>query len=229
MTDSLAKAGRPVTPIAMPDPASSTRPDPRSIQRVQQIRKAVLLVAILAVVALAAVTAPRLAGGAVHAAILGSGVVALVIAVVGRAWCSLYIGGRKKAEIVDRGPYSITRNPLYLFSFLGAFGMGAQTGSLTLAALFVAVSVIVFLATVRREEAWLLDAFAEPYRSYCDVTPRFWPRWSRWRDSPEISVTPKYFLTTLRDGSVMFLAIPLFWGITSLHEAGRLPSFFGLI
>ena len=27
----------------------------------------------------------------------------IIVAIVGRAWCSLYIGGRKKAEIVDRG------------------------------------------------------------------------------------------------------------------------------
>ena len=72
----------------------------------------------------------RVAAAAVVAVVCA--VVALVC-IVGRAWCSLYIGGRKKAEIVDRGPYSISRNPLYVFSFMGAFGVGAQTGSVTLA------------------------------------------------------------------------------------------------
>lgn len=59
------------------------------------------------------------------------GLIAIMVCVLGRAWCSLYIGGRKKQEIVTCGPYSLCRNPLYVFSFIGAFGIGAQTGSLT--------------------------------------------------------------------------------------------------
>lgn len=224
MTDLLAGPGTPEIPLV-----EASRPDPRVIQRVQRIRKAVLLVAILGVIGLSMATRPALSGAAAHAGILSAGVIALVVAIVGRAWCSLYIGGRKKSEIVDRGPYSVSRNPLYVFSFLGAFGMGAQTGSLALAGLFTAIAVAVFLATVRREEAWLLGTFGEDYRRYRDATPRFWPRWSGWRDEPDLTVAPQYFLTTLRDGSAMLLAVPLFWGIAALHELHLLVPVFRLI
>ena len=224
MTDLLARPGRPDIPVV-----AAPRPDPRAIQRVQRIRKGVLLVAILAVIGLSLVTAPVLTGATAHAIILGAGVIALVVAIVGRAWCSLYIGGRKKSEIVDRGPYSVSRNPLYVFSFLGAFGMGAQTGSLTFAGLFMAIAIAVFLATVRREEAWLLGTFGEDYRRYHGSTPRFWPRWSGWHDAPALTVAPEYFLTTLRDGSAMLLALPLFWGITALHQSHLLATAFRLI
>ena len=223
MTDLLAGPGTPEIPLV-----EASRPDPHAIQRVQRIRKAVLLVAILGVIGLSLATTPALSGPAVHGVIVGAGVMALVVAIVGRAWCSLYIGGRKKSEIVDRGPYSVSRNPLYVFSFLGAFGMGAQTGSLTLAGLFTAVAMAVFLATVRREEAWLLGTFGEDYQRYRDATPRFWPRWSGWRDEPDLTVAPQYFLTTLRDGSAMFLAVPLFWGIAALHDLHLLASTFRL-
>ena len=47
-------------------------------------------------------------------------------------WSSLYIAGRKGRELVTVGPYSTCRNPLYFFSIVGAAGMGAQSGSLTL-------------------------------------------------------------------------------------------------
>ncbi len=218
MTDLLAEPGTAEKAVIEAVLPNDVRPDPGAIQRVQRIRKAVLLVAILAVIGLSLVTAPVLTGTATHAIILGIGVMVLVVAIVGRAWCSLYIGGRKKAEIVDRGPYSVSRNPLYVFSFLGAFGMGAQTGSLTLAGLFTAIAMTVFFATVRREEAWLTGTFGEDYRRYHDRTPRFWPRWSGWRDEPALVMAPEYFLTTLRDGSVMLLAIPLFRGIAALHE-----------
>jgi protein-S-isoprenylcysteine O-methyltransferase Ste14 len=224
VTDLLAGPGAPESPLL-----EASRPDPRAIQRVQRIRKAVLLAAILGVIGLSMATTPALSGGAAHGVILGAGVIALVVAIVGRAWCSLYIGGRKKSEIVDCGPYSVSRNPLYVFSFLGAFGMGAQTGSLMLAGLFTAIAVAVFLATVRREEAWLLGTFGEDYRRYLDSTPRFWPRWSGWRDAPGLTVAPEYFLTTLRDGSAMLLAVPLFWVITALHQLHLLVPAFRLI
>ncbi|MEG0818380.1 MAG: isoprenylcysteine carboxylmethyltransferase family protein, partial [Brevundimonas sp.] len=102
------------------------------LQRVQKLRKLALLGGIVAVVALAFFT--RSMGGetVLHEGLEAFGLALIAVCIVGRAWCSLYIGGRKKAEIVNRGPYSISRNPLYIFSFMGAFGVGAQTGSLTL-------------------------------------------------------------------------------------------------
>ncbi|WP_419756198.1 methyltransferase family protein [Brevundimonas sp.] len=196
---------------------SSSPPD---LRRVQLIRKAVLLVAILSVVAVVAVS--RTVGGetAFHEGLEMVGMAAMVVCIVGRAWCSLYIGGRKKAEIVDRGPYSVSRNPLYVFSFIGAFGMGAQSGSVTIAAVFVLITVLVFAATVKREEAWLSDAFGSTYAAYVARTPRFWPDFSKWRDQETIEVRPRFFLTTLRDGLVMLIAFPLFEGLEHLQDIG---------
>lgn len=39
-----------------------------------------------------------------HKAIEWIGVVLIFICIFGRSWCSLYIGGRKKTELVTRGP-----------------------------------------------------------------------------------------------------------------------------
>lgn len=44
------------------------------------------------------------ADGLMRRLIENIGLALVVIAVVGRAWCSLYIGGRKAAELVTAGP-----------------------------------------------------------------------------------------------------------------------------
>jgi protein-S-isoprenylcysteine O-methyltransferase Ste14 len=57
---------------------------------------------------------------------------------LGRTWCSLDISGRKKRELVTVGPYALVRNPLYIFTLLEAFGIGAQSGSMLSAGWFAA-------------------------------------------------------------------------------------------
>lgn len=191
------------------------------LQKVQKIRKAAIGLCLLGAVALTLVTA-SLEGAGLHAGVEAFGLGLMVVAIVGRAWCSLYIGGRKKAEIVDRGPYSISRNPLYVFSYVGAFGIGAQTGSLMLGGLFLLLAMIVFHFTVKREEAWLGAAFGAPYHDYCARTPRFGPDFSKWRDAEVLEVRPQFFLMTLRDGLVFLLAIPIFEGIEAMQHMGWL-------
>lgn len=195
------------------------------LQAVQKVRKGAVLIALLGLVGLTMVSQSATGlDSPLHEGVEAVGLAAIVFAIVGRAWCSLYIGGRKKAEIVSRGPYSISRNPLYIFSFFGAFGVGAQSGSLTLAVLFTLASVAVFYLTVRREEAWLGATFGAAYADYKARTPRFLPDFSLWRDEPELSVRPNFFLTTIRDGLVFLLAIPLFEAVDLAQAQGWLAA-----
>ena len=196
------------------------------IQTVQRVRKGAILVALLALIGLSIVT-QSIGGvdGNWHETVEAIGLGAIVLSIVGRAWCSLYIGGRKKAEIVDRGPYSISRNPLYVFSFFGAFGMGAQTGSLTIAGLFVVAAFLVFLLTVQREEAFLSREFGAVYSAYKARVPRFGPRFSLWRDESELTIRPAFFLLTIRDGLVFLLALPIFELIDMGQAEGWLRVF----
>lgn len=193
-------------------------PAPLDLGAIQKLRKLAVGLALVGLLTLAVVT-QSIGGvdGPWHETVEAVGLAAIVLAIVGRAWCTLYIGGRKKAEIVDRGPYSLSRNPLYLFSFVGAFGIGAQSGSLVIAAGFVGAAVLVFHFTVLREEAFLLREFGDGYARYMARTPRFWPRFSLWRDADELTIRPSLFLLTIRDGLVLLLAIPLF----ELIDAGQ--------
>ena len=202
--------------------------DPDHLRRVQLIRKAVLAACILAVCLLAALSRTPKGEEGMHETIEAVGLAMIVICIVGRAWCSLYIGGRKKAEIVDRGPYSISRNPLYVFSFIGALGMGAQTGSIILSFTFLIIAYAVFYATVRREEEWLGAVFGEPYADYVARTPRFWPDFSKWRDQETLEIRPSFFLTTLSDGLAFLLVIPLFEALEHAQGVGWVKALFTL-
>lgn len=199
-----------------------------AIRRMQIVRKIVLFFLILAVIAFATFTRTLNGETPFHEVLETVGLILIGVAIVGRGWCSLYIGGRKKAEIIDQGPYSISRNPLYVFSFIGAFGIGAQTGSIVLALLFVLIAYVVFWATVKGEEAWLLDAFGEPYAAYLKRTPRFWPNFSLWRAEETLEVRPGFFLTTIADGLTFLLAIPIFELIERAQDAGWIHTIFTL-
>ena len=53
------------------------------------------------------------------------------IGAFGRIWCSLYIAGYKNNVLVIEGPYSMCRNPLYFFSFIGGIGVACATETFT--------------------------------------------------------------------------------------------------
>ena len=81
-----------------------TTSDPHHLRRVQLIRKAVLAVCLVGVCVLAGISHTLSGDHGFHEGMESFGLALILICIVGRSWCSLYIGGRKKAEIVDRGP-----------------------------------------------------------------------------------------------------------------------------
>ena len=109
----------------------------RALQRVQLRRKLALLMAFgIAVPALAFVNSYwREPWPTFYVSIEWVGIALILVCIAGRTWCTAYIGGRKKRELVTTGPYSIVRNPLYVFTLIGAVGVGLQFGSLIVAAI----------------------------------------------------------------------------------------------
>jgi protein-S-isoprenylcysteine O-methyltransferase Ste14 len=161
--------------------------------------------------------------GGVDDVIEAFGVSFIGAAILGRLWCTLYIGGRKSDLVVSAGPYSIMRNPLYFFSAIGAAGAGAQSGSLAVALLLGILCVIAFQIVIRREERFLSGQFGADYQEYLARVPRFWPNMRLFRDEPVLSAQPKRLYVTLMDGLVFFAAIPAFEAVEYLQQTGALP------
>ncbi len=195
-----------------------------ALNSVQTVRKIVLLLAVIIGVLAIAVTASRWADmSMIRNAIEWCGVLLIVVCIVGRTWSSFYIGGRKNREIVRLGPYSVSRNPLYLFSFIGAAGVGAQFGSLTIALICVLLAWLVFRPVVNKEEQALMARYGDPYRAYMAEVPRFLPRLSLWQNVDTLTISPRSVMMTFLDACVFLLAIPLAEGIRLLQHAGYLP------
>ncbi len=147
----------------------------------------------------------------------------LIAAMLGRALCTLFIGGRKNTEILAIGPYAVVRNPLYVASFLGVLGLGLAWGMITVLAVLVLAFVLYYQKVVAREEGFLRDRFGAAFDAYCAKTPRWWPDWSLWQAPEAISVQPKFVLITLRDAAWFVLALPLIELIKYAQAAGYLP------
>ena len=95
-----------------------------------------------------------------------------------RFWSTLHIGGRKRVEVVEDGPYAMCRNPLYLGTLLNvsSAALFLESPLLLAGALLLALSYVAL--TIPAEERFLAAKLGEPYRDYCRRVPRLLPRLS---------------------------------------------------
>jgi protein-S-isoprenylcysteine O-methyltransferase Ste14 len=106
--------------------------------------------------------------------ILGSS----LIVIAGLAIRAIASGQLKKnEELAVCGPYSYTRNPLYLGSILIAIGFALAARSLWIWVLLLTLFVFIYVPVIGSEEAFLRSKFPE-FESYAQRVPRLMPHWS---------------------------------------------------
>ncbi len=152
---------------------------------------------------------------------------ALIIAgSFGRIWSYLYICGRKTDELVIIGPYSITRNPLYLFSLIAAVGVGLASENILVLGLIVLVFGLVYPIVIRSEEKELVLRHGKAFQEYAHTVPRFIPKTFVIQQPEHYKVHVHLF------GRVFFDAMWFVWlfilmeVIEKLHEAKVIPVLF---
>lgn len=84
----------------------------------------------------------------------------------------------ERTVLVTRGPFQLTRHPIYLFQVLMLAGT-----ALLLPTLLSGVTLLIHFVCVQikatGEESYLLLAHGEEYRYYLGRTGRLIPRWRR--------------------------------------------------
>lgn len=103
----------------------------------------------------------------------------------GRLWALTYIGPKSRAEgkrradrLITEGPYSLTRNPLYVANLTIAAGilLAANRWVLLLA---VPLGVVYYTLVAMAEEEFLMKEFPDQWESFVRSIPRFLPRLRR--------------------------------------------------
>jgi len=152
----------------------------------------------------------------------------LLIACLGRIWCIMYIGGHKNNSVVSAGPYSMVRNPLYVFSFIGALGLVLMTHSIIIAALLLIFYVGIYPFVVAKEESNLHELFGESYKEYCKKTPRFIPSLKLYSTETKVPPDVSRLEKSLFDSGCFVLAFVALSGIRLAHDSGIIPILFRL-
>lgn len=176
-------------------------------------------IVVLPVVVLAAPVWDGLPLAALHMA----GILCVVAAVLGRFWSILHICGRKNSAVMQDGPYSLCRHPLYLFSTIGAMGFGLMLGSLTVTALIGGTVFAILSMTAAREEAFLRHTFGARYDNYAAKVPRMIPL-GRFHTPASVTFDTGTLARNMADALVFLGLIPLAGMIGWLHLADVLPT-----
>lgn len=188
----------------------------------QKARIQVLQVGALMLSAVLLLTHPAWVGDA-HEFIEFLGFGFVLTCVAGRAWSILYVGSKKNQQLVTSGPYSMTRNPLYFFSTLGAIGIGLIHGSIIVSLTLGLVAYGVLAITAAKEAEHLKTLFGTRYDTYARSTPMFWPKLSQYSDTSEVAFSPKALKRTVIDGLFFLATFPLIEVIEHLQVEGTLP------
>lgn len=150
------------------------------------------------------------------------GLVLLATAAFGRLWCLLFVAGRKNEEVVRDGPYSIVRNPLYVFSLLGAVGFGLAVENPLLALVLGIVFIGYYHFVISGEESFLSASFGESYRAYLREVPRWIPSFRLYHSPRMIEVDTRKVLHGIGD-AMWFVWAFVLWELMEVVRSSVLP------
>ncbi|MGJ8649290.1 MAG: methyltransferase family protein [Opitutaceae bacterium] len=194
----------------------------KSSSKYEKLRKPLSRLLAIIFILLALLTAPKGNGNQFHEILEFTGYSLLILAALGRIWCLIYISGRKDRELCTEGPYSLCRNPLYLFSFIGVIGFFAALQSISLCLIASSLYLVYYRGVIKSEEIRLQQLFGAPCLTYFQSTPRFFPKWQRPSTLQSLIVAPRIIERGMREVVWFLLAIILIDGVELMHEGGHM-------
>src|SRR6056297_1016083 len=146
------------------------------------------------------------------------------IGVIGRAWSLSYIAGAKNKTLIVKGPYSLCRHPLYLFSFIGALGISFCTETLTVPAIILVCFALYYPFAIKKEELKMAARFGREYEYYAETVPIFFPSLRTFHEEEMRLINSKSFFRGLTSLIYFIVIIGLFELIESMQSLGLFAS-----
>jgi protein-S-isoprenylcysteine O-methyltransferase Ste14 len=145
-----------------------------------------------------------------------------------RIWSTLYVGGVKDQILQTKGPYSITRNPLYVGGFCFALSIACFLKSISLVLLTLLATLAYVRLVIAAEEEVLEGIFGEAYRDYKRRVPRMIPRFSLYEAAPTVEVRLRALRTEARRLFTASMMPILVFCLLHFRDAAWWPKWFRL-
>ncbi len=152
------------------------------------------------------------------------GVLLIIGGVLGRFWSILYIGGSKNREVMQSGPYSMMRHPLYTFSIMAVTGFGLMLSCLVTTLVLSGLVTAILVVTARKEEIFLTREFGLAYTRYAARVPMMLPKPSLFETPDMITVNVGTLRRNFFDAVVFLALIPLAEAAEKMREMQALPT-----
>lgn len=183
---------------------------------------------LVAALALVAVSERRLCSGLAGELMQLAGLALIACAALGRIWTSAFIAGFKDTSLVQKGPYSALRHPLYALSLLAMLGVGLATRSIAITLTLVATFVAIYLRSARQEDAFLAQAHGRTHVEYGQRLRSFWPDFRAYHVPESIEVRPRVFWKAFLDAGSLLGVYVLIRVADLMQAVGITPTWLSL-
>lgn len=171
-------------------------------------------------------TKPILVDTMLYIVMLILGFILVLVGILGRVFASMFLSDNRNRKIVTTGIYSVSRNPLYFFSFLGTLGILFIYGSLFAIIIVTIFYAIYYWQVIKFEEKSLSAKLGKEYIAYLNSgVPRFFPKFSRWQSEKYITVNYQVVKKTMMDSAYFFLIAMAMLIVLTLQAMGLIPTF----
>jgi protein-S-isoprenylcysteine O-methyltransferase Ste14 len=152
-----------------------------------------------------------------------AGLLLVVVGVFGRIWTSIFISGYKTDTLISEGPYSVVRNPLYIFSFFCVLGLALSSQNFLFLGAIVAAYLFYYPFVVLHEQDELRVAHGERFERYRRETPCFIPDFRKFRQPEKYEVNIRAYCRSFSDAIWFFVAYIAVDGLKLLQAKHLIP------
>ena len=133
----------------------------------------------------------------------------VIICAIGRVYTTAFLGGFKNDKLITYGPFSMVRNPLYVFSFIGVLGISIMSMHIWVMLFAPAMFLFIYIPLIAREETFLMEKYPDDFQQYKTSTPRLIPNLRLYSAPDVVNMKPQLLYNSVFDAVWWFVPFAL--------------------